>query len=58
MGKILLEIARRLRPNLVFIAVLLTVIILVDLIDNGDPKIGLMAATALATMVTEIARKD
>lgn len=46
------------RPNIIIITICLTAIIIVDQLANGDPKVSLVAAGALAAALAEIARKD
>ena len=46
------------RPNILVISLCLTGVIIVDTLYNGDPKVSLIAATALAAVLTEIVRKD
>ena len=48
---------RPVRPNILIIAGCLTAIIIVDLLTNGDVKIGMVAAGALAACLSEIARR-
>ena len=46
------------RPNILVIALCLTAVIILDTIYNGDPKVSLVAAGALAAVLAEIARKE
>ena len=49
---------KAIRPNILFIAACLTAIIIVDMLTNGDPRVSLVAAGALAAVLAEIARKE
>ena len=49
---------KAIRPNIVIIVLCLTGIIVVDMLTNGDPKVSLVAAGALAAALAEIARKE
>ena len=44
------------RPNILIIGGCLTAIIIVDMLANGDVRIGMVAAGALAAVIMEIAR--
>ena len=46
------------RPNILFIAACLTVVIIIDVLDNGDTQVALVAAGALAGILNEIIRKE
>ena len=49
---------RPFRPNVLFIPACLTAIIILDILDNGDTQVALVAAGALAGVLNEIVRKD
>ena len=46
------------RPNVLVIVLCLTAVIVLDTVYNGDPKLALVAAGSLATVLVEIVRKD